>query len=198
MEKIEEDFALLEKEKTIYDELCKVQLNQNLIDFIKILKIYKDQLVFKYEVLQNSFQTNDDLLEKNFTHIDELDILVTKQFKYIIEDIQEIKENHTNLKNDFKSLIDEIHEKIFADHMNTIRLSKMVESKSDKSISKVQKEIGCLQEKLVNVQENLVNVQEIMETEIIKLNTKIDKRTNLIKNTFIIYAMLSFILYICK
>jgi hypothetical protein len=190
MENIEGDFALLEKEKNIYDELCKVQLNQNLIDFIKILKIYKEQLVFKYEVLQNSFQTNDDLLEKNFTHIDELDILVTKQFKYIIDDIEEYKKNYTNLKNDFKSSIDEIHEKIFADHMNAIRLSKIAESKCDKSISKIQKEIVSLQEKVVSLQENTVFDFNLINAKILFISQKNDKHSNLIIKTFILYFIL--------
>jgi DNA anti-recombination protein RmuC len=161
------DVVLLGKEETVFKNLCEVNtLNPDLLNFIKILKIYKDictNSVKKFEQrLENKNETKEKIwsvLNEIIVDVNDIDELLNIIDKKVDTEVSGIKESIINFRSNCKCLEDLIDyiEKSFNHKL------KSLESKNDKLINNLNCTLNKRYTELENSFDQLKLVKHITE-----------------------------------
>jgi len=134
---------LLLKQDEIFKNLCTIDtLHPDLLNFIKILNYHQGLFAIKFQTLEECIESTENILDKDYIHIKDLNLLVTDQIKYIIESLDKTKAIIANLiqNNDLNKIkISFLDEKVQTECKNIIHLFKTLESKTDKSVDRIEK-----------------------------------------------------------
>ena len=149
------DVVLLGKEETVFKNLCEVNtLHPDLLNFIKILKIYKDICTTSIKKFENKIENKNEnknesetkekiwcVLNEIIVDINDIDELLNIIDKKVDTEISDLKESITNFRSNCKCLEDLIDyiEKSF-NHKQ-----KSLESKTDKLINNINKRYNELE-----------------------------------------------------
>jgi len=158
----ENNETLIEKESDIFKEVCelkglsKVEVNKNVLDFIKILNIHKNEIKKEIKSLNESLNKKESAMESYEKNVQE----------FIISYINECIEGLSNTT--FMKAVDSKLDKNAAISLNTY---KTLESKCDKLIHGLQKEI----KEIFIEKETKEIITKKIESKIESIESKIEK-----------------------